>query len=163
VWFRKKPKPDPGEVVRLLRMQALDRAPDTLGLAPSADHPRAWSILMETGYPKAVATLLAVMDGTTSLYFSSGGGVIGAGAHQPVRAALGPFFAAAERHLDVFEAARETPLPEPGRVRFYLRTFDGTLTAEASEQELGSDRHELSPLFRAGHDVLAAVRTSTGG
>jgi hypothetical protein len=33
-----------------------------------------WGILMETGYSEATATLLALGDGTTSLYLSSGGG-----------------------------------------------------------------------------------------
>lgn len=34
--------------------------------------------LMESGYPKAVATLVTLFDGTTSLCFSTGGGIIGA-------------------------------------------------------------------------------------
>ena len=37
------------------------------------------AVLMETGYPEAVATLAAVMDGSASLYFSNGGGIIGGG------------------------------------------------------------------------------------
>ena len=49
-------------------------------------------------------------------------------------------------------------LPAEGRVRFYLRTFSGTLTAEAAEQDLGEDRHTLSPLFYAGHQVITAMR-----
>ena len=38
-------------------------------------------VLMETGYPEAVATLVVVTDGSASIYFSNGGGIIGAGEH----------------------------------------------------------------------------------
>ena len=49
-------------------------------------------------------------------------------------------------------------MPGPGRVCFYLRTLGGTLAAEADEGDLGEMKHALSPLFRAGHDVSAAIR-----
>jgi hypothetical protein len=39
---------------------------------------------METGYVEAVATLVGVADGTASLYFSNGGGFIGAATHANV-------------------------------------------------------------------------------
>lgn len=48
-----------------------------------------------------------------------------------------------------------------GRVRFYLRTFKGTVGAEANEEDLGKGRHILSPLFHTAHSVIAAVREST--
>ena len=116
---------------------------------------------METGYPQAVATLVVFADGTTSLYFSNGGGIIGAGAHASVRAAGAQLLAVAEQHLATLEKTAATPLPAVGQVRFYVRTFDGTLTAEAKEQDLGARRHALSGLFLAGHAVIAAVRQST--
>jgi hypothetical protein len=118
---------------------------------------------METGYPEAAASLFAVVDGTTSLYFSSGGGIIGAGEHAAVRATLPPLFAAAEAHAASLVPAAATPLPEPGRVRFYLRTFGDTLTAEAAEDDLGHLRHPLSSLFHAGQEVIAAMRQTSGG
>ena len=143
---------------RQLRAQALTRSAQELGVAPGPQHPNVFGILMETGYPEAVATLVVFVEGSTSLYFSSGGGVIGAGEYESVRATHGPFFAEAEARLGLFAKAEETPLPAAGRVRFCLRTFQGTLTAEADEDDLGEMRHELSGLFHAGHDVITAVR-----
>jgi hypothetical protein len=116
---------------------------------------------METGYPEGVATLVVLADGTTSLYFSNGGGVIGAGTHGGVRAAGEMLLSAAEAHLSNFAAVVETPLPEVRRVRFYLRTFTGTMGAEADEKDLGEGRHTLSPVFHAAHTVISAVREST--
>lgn len=120
-----------------------------------------WGVIMETGYPEAVATLVVLGDGTTSLYFSNGGGIIGAGEHEVVRAAGEVLLSSAEEYLDDFTVVTATPLPEVGQVRFYLRTFTGTLRAEAHEEDLGESRHKLSPVFHAAHSVIAAVREST--
>lgn len=161
VWPWSKKGSSPADVARELRDQALSVSATELQLQPSAEIPNVFGILMETGYPEAVASLVTFAEGTTSLYFSSGGGVIGAGEHDSVRVTLGPLFHAAELHLDAFEPAPSFPLPTPGRVRFYLRTFRGTLTADCDEQDLGEMRHPLSPVFHAGHAVISAVREAS--
>ena len=163
LWPWRKAKPDPKETMRGLREQALTRSASQLGLSPLPDRAHVFGILMETGYAEGVASLVALAEGSTSLYFSNGGGIIGAGEHASVRRALPPFFAAAEAHLTSFTPATSTPLPDQGRVRFYLRTFEGTLTAEADEQDLGHMKHDLSPVFHAGHAVIAAMRQASGG
>jgi hypothetical protein len=160
MWFRKR-KPSPAEVSRELREQVFSLPARELGISPAPGHERVWSVLMETGCPEAVATLVTIADGTTSLYFSSGGGIIGAGEHAPVREAANIFIAAADANVDAFDPATEHPLPNTNRVRFYLRTFDGLLTAEANEEDLGEGRHPLSSLFHLGHDVIAAVREAS--
>lgn len=160
MWFRKR-KPDPTAAVRELRERIFVLPPEEVGLAPTPGGPAVWTVFMETGFPEAVASLLVVADGTTSLYFSNGGGIIGAGEHESVRAAATAFLAAANEHLGELAPATEHPLPDRGRVRFYLRTFTGLLTAEASENDLGENRHPLSPLFHAGHVVITAIRVAT--
>jgi hypothetical protein len=70
----------PAEVYSRLRTQVLELTPAQLGDSVSVDAP-ILALLMETAYPEAVATLIAVADGSSSLYFSNGGGFIGAGAH----------------------------------------------------------------------------------
>jgi len=159
----RKRKPSPKEVMRGLRDRALECSADELGVAPTPDLPHVFGILMETCYEKAVVSLVAFVDGGASLYFSTGGGVLGAGEHASVRATLQPFFRAAEAGINCFAPATATAYPDRGRVRFYVRTFQGTLTAEGDEQDLGRMRHELSPVFHAGHAVIAAVREATGG
>ena len=156
-----KVAPDPVEMSRRLREQALTVRPDELGLAPTTARQHVWGVLMELGYPQAVATLVALGDGTTSLYISTGGGIIGAGEHPPVRAAAERFLGAIESHLAGFQPAAETPLPQTGRVRFYVRTFTDTLGAEADEQDLGHGRHQLSPVFHAGHAVITEMRLAS--
>jgi hypothetical protein len=156
--FGREPKSDPAEMSRKLRGQALSVGHDELGLAPTEARQHVWGVLMELGYPQAVATLVVLGEGTTSLYISTGGGIIGAGEHPPVRAAAEGLLAATEGHLAGFQPVAETPLPQTGRVRFYVRTFGGTLGAEADEQDLGHGRHMLSPVFHAGHAVITEMR-----
>ena len=160
MWFRRK-QPEPSEAVHELRRRALTVSAPDLGLSPVGQRPHVWGVVMETGYPQAVATLVAFADGTTSLYFSNGGGVIGAGGHAVVRQAGEALLSAAEAQIHDFAEVHDTPVPGVGRVRFYVRTFQGLMGAEADENELGEGRHTLSPVFHAAHWVISAVREST--
>ena len=169
MWFRRwfaprpepefEPDPDAEENVRELRRLALTMTAADAGMAQSAVHEEVWGMLMETAYPEAVATLVAMGDGSTSLYLSNGGGMIGAGAHASVRIATETFLLVAERHIGAFVPTTEAPLPAIGRVRFYVRTFDGgTLTAEGDPNVLAGGAHPLAPVYEAGQAVLAAMR-----
>lgn len=161
MWFRRKLKADPAETIRDLRHHALSVNAAELGIdGATAQH--VWGLLMETGYPAGVATLVTFLDGTTSLYFSKGGGIIGVGEHAPVRAASATFLAVADAHLADFTSVSGTPLPAVGRVRFYVRVGERLLTADTDEQDLGYNRHALSPVFHAGHAVITAVREEGG-
>ena len=158
MWFRKRKPADPAGVVSELRERALTVDASELQLAPAPGHEQVWGMLMEIAFPEAVATLVSFADGTTSLYFSNGGGTIGAGTKPRVRAASDQFVSAAHQYLDQFAVSDAHPLPSAGRVRFYARTFDGLRTAEASAEELGGGRHALSRLFYEGQKVITAIR-----
>ena len=54
---------------------------------------------METGYDAVTVTLFALSDGTTSLYFSNGGGVIGGQGYEAVRRANEAFLNQANHSL----------------------------------------------------------------
>jgi hypothetical protein len=161
MWFQKKAKPDPSAVTRDLREQAFTIAPADVGITPEAGHQRVWAIVMETGYPEAVASLVAIADGTTSLYFSNGGGIIGAGQHDAVRRVVARFIDLVDQNADALPTVDVHPLPDVGRVRFYARTFKGLRAFEASGIELGEQRHPLAPLFHGTHEVIAAIREAS--
>lgn len=141
-----------------LRRMVLTTSPRDIGVTPTKEHPRVWGVLMETGYPEAAATLVALLDGSVSLYFSNGGGMIGAGEHASVRREAIKFISTAEPYVGDFTTTTEYPLPETGRVKFYLLTFSGILTGDFDEHLLGEGGHKLSKLFYAGHDVISAIR-----
>ena len=147
-----------GETYSALRHQALSIQRTEIGIpAPPPDAP-AWGILMETGYPEGTATMLALSDGTTSLYLSSGGGVIGGHGHQNVRQANAEFVENAHQSYQHLEPTDSFPVPAEGQTLFYVLTDSGVLTGDGREEDLGLGRHPLSPLFHAGHRVITQLR-----
>ena len=143
-----------------LRKQALELEPDAIELA-GVDQSDVIAILMETGYPEAVATLVAVTDGTSSVYFSNGGGIIGGGEHQSVRDVTKSFIALAHDYISKASAATAYPLPRKEYVRFYIVTAGAIHTVEALEDDLGNERHVFSPLFLKGHELITSIREHT--
>jgi hypothetical protein len=114
--------------------------------------------LMETTQGDGTASLVALADGRVSLYTSGGGATIGAGQHLAVREAAERFLQAAADAAQSMTATSEFPLPQPGHVRFHVRTPAGDMTADVPESLLRARRHELGPLYVAGQDVLTEIR-----
>jgi hypothetical protein len=152
-------RPDPRAVYLGLRRQALTLTPAALG-RDAADGVPVLAALLETRYPGAVATLVGVADGTTSLYFSNGGGMIGAGARSDVRAATARWLAVCGLQLPQLAPLAEPDLPGEGYSRLLAVTPDGLFGALAPTAELGERRHVLSPLFFAAQGVITQVRLS---
>ena len=144
-----------------LRKQVLHLTQDQLG-DDFAGAP-ILALLMETGYPETVATLVGVADGTSSLYFSSGGGVIGAGAHAAVADATARWLETGVTvlpRLSVF--TEDPPVPGQGMTQVVAVTPKGRFGAVAPEAELGEGRHELSQFFYAAQDVITQIRLAEG-
>jgi hypothetical protein len=148
--------PPQADVYQALRNQVFHLSSDQLG-AGFADA-ALLALVMETGYPEAVATLVGVADGTSSLYFSNGGGFIGAGTHPTVAEANRRWLDAGRTFLPELSEVADPPLPGVGVTQFVAVTPDGLRGAVASEDELGENRHGLSPLFHAAHEVITQIR-----
>src|SRR6266446_4509921 len=70
-----------------LRAQALKGTRAAFGLDAVASPTTPWGVVMETGFPEGSFTLVALSDGSASIYLSSGGGSIGGRAHETIRKA----------------------------------------------------------------------------
>jgi hypothetical protein len=145
-----------------LRGRILHADPADLGFWGSSGR-EVWGAVMDMAFPGGVASLVSLEDGTTSLYTSTGGGVIGGGAHQPVVEATQAFLDAVAVYAPQFSSADTDELPEPGHIRFHALAFDGRRGADAEESELQGRTHELWPLYYSGHQVITALRTATEG
>ena len=119
------------------------------------------ALVMETGYPEAISTLVAVADGSASLYFSNGGGIIGAGEHEAVRSISTTIVMASSEFLDHMKLTTSFPFPKVGHVRFFLVKGNGVFTSDSNEDDLGNSREQLSPLFFACHSLITAIREHT--
>lgn len=146
---------DPGAVMKGLRNRLLTSKPSEVGLEGEDAKAKVWGVLLEFGFPEGTATLVSLRDGTSSLYTSTGGGILGGYTARPEARRC---VAQAERHLARMKATKSFPYPAPRRVKFYLLTQGGVYAAEAGMDEAAGGRHPLSPLFYAGNEVLTKLR-----
>jgi Tfp pilus assembly protein PilF len=141
-----------------LRYHALTIQREQVGIpAPPPDRP-LWAVLMETGHPHVTETLALVIDGTSSVYMSDGGGVIGGQGYENVRKANADFLQLANRDRHHFQATEAFPIPEVGYTVFYARTDAGLLVSGGTQQSFIEGQHGLSELFQAGHEAITQLR-----
>jgi hypothetical protein len=143
-----------------MRDHAFTISASRLGLTPTAVRPRVWGTLVELRLRDVITTLVVFADGTTSLYASDGADIVDVGSGELVHTTSHQLLSTAQVSASRFATVQATPPPHNGRVKFYLKTFDGTLGADADESDLVGGRHPLSSLFYAAHAVIAAVRAS---
>ena len=118
-----------------------------------------FAVLMESGFPEAAYTLVAAGDGSASLYFSNGGGLIGAGEHANVRPESLRVVKMAEESLKHMKKVDTFPIVKPGSTTFYIVTPDGVFSYTAKEDDLGEERDKnLSSLFHQCHSLITQMR-----
>jgi hypothetical protein len=150
---------DPPEVVYAnLRKRAFETSPQSLGSAGDVHETEAYGVIMEMGISDSVLTLACFADGDAGLYYQSGGGMKGGGAHENVRRAAKAFVALVQQALPQMSPSASQPLPEAGKVCFHALTPKGILTAEVDREALGESQGPFKSLFYSGQDVVAQMR-----
>ena len=118
-----------------------------------------YAALVDMDMGKAVVSLVSVADGTTSLYFSSGGGQLGLGnAHEQVREATKDFLRDAERTLSGMASATDFSLPDNQRHVVYLLTDNGIFRQEIDVQKINSAPQTTQFLFSLYNNVISRIR-----
>jgi hypothetical protein len=115
-------------------------------------------VALELGMAGAVATIVCVADGTTSMYTSTGGGYIGMGKDEQVRQANAVFRAAVAAHLDALATVDDVPLPPQGEVNVVAVTADGLRLLSCLEREAQDPGSPAHLLYVAGQDVVTRMR-----
>ena len=160
-WGRIRGQRPPKDIFTDLRSMALTVDLASLRIREGEPWGGAGVALMEIGMERAVASIVAVADGTVSLYLSTGGGTIGAGEHSAVRSEAGRFRTVMADSRNLLTGTRDFPLPGPGEVRFHARIGEDGFTGAAPEATLRGGRHPLSPLYAAGQDLLTEIRLAS--
>lgn len=149
----------PTEIFYKMRNIALNLDPGDIGVRSTKELKRIYGVLMEIGHPDGAVSLIVLADETVSLYYETGGGVIGAGNEEGVKDAARKFLIKTEQFFQEFKEATVGMLPGDGHIIFYVLTYkQGILTADASESALGERKHRLSEVFYAGHNVISELR-----
>jgi hypothetical protein len=141
-----------------LRNQMLQGSRAKFGLPAPQRPEEPWGVVMDWGVTSAIATVVALSDGTASVYLSSGGGYIGGQGQEPIRLA-------AQKAVEVARTVQlpphptaDFPLPETGGVFFYFLTDAGVFTLHSSVQELGSPGNPLRKIGDAMQEIITQYR-----
>jgi len=134
----------------------LDKPPLLTG--PDGRPFATWGVLMELGLADGTITVVSIGDGTTSLYTSSGGGVLAAGQRPGPATASRNLVISVERQLDDFAPVVDVPLPKPGIVAFVALTHEGPRLVESTPREMNATEHPLHGLWISANAVLNEVR-----
>jgi len=150
--------PQPAPTYLQIRERILHLDPADLGLAPTNASAQVWGVVVEMGYDAGTAMLLALADGTTSLHYSTGGGLVGRGDYAPIAQAAKSLVVEAQKHLWQMSLTQDFPLPQIGQVRFLLLAYKGIYAAEAPKMSLASGEHPLASLFQRSQESLGQMR-----
>ncbi|MBV8366364.1 MAG: hypothetical protein JO194_07670 [Candidatus Eremiobacteraeota bacterium] len=139
-----------------LRNLVFALSPGQLKLTPLPNG--VWAGSMEFWVSDHWVALVAIADGTTSLHFGSGGGVIGSGGHAAVREAGTAFLVALDAAAPGFTKTQAHPLPPKGRIHFYGLTTDGICVSRDLVESDIARLPDIAPLYAAGQQLIAQIR-----
>lgn len=153
---------EPAAITALLRNNVFNMKLEDIGLTVEKS-PAVWGVMMELGYPDVTVSLVALADGSCSVYLSDGAGAVGCGLYSEVRQSATNMLTIAQRMVPHCLPTSDYPVPAASRARFYLLTAQGILTTEASRHELDEGATAIAELYYAGHAVIGMIELLGAG
>jgi hypothetical protein len=130
-------------------------------LGSTSEQPAAGQVLaavMDVGFELGAATLVSLPDGTTTLYTSGGGAILGAGEQADVAAATQVYIEATRVSLPDYVVTADTELPAPDDVTLRALTKDANYAVTVNVEQLRIGTHPLTRAYAAAQLVITAVR-----
>ena len=149
--------PKPSETYLNLRKQALGFKREEIGLPAPAQSTEPWGVIMDWPVGNGTATVVAISDGTASIYLSSGGGYIGGQGHESIRKAAQKAVsvaASSQTQMQPVTADSRFPLPQKDELIFYALTDAGVFASTVPESGLRNGSHPLTKLGGALQEVI---------
>ena len=140
-----------------MREMAFLASTEQLGLS-SIGKDQVYGIISEMDMEGATITLATFLNGDASIYFSSGGGVIGAGQHESVEKIVKEYVKNGQNYLDKGVKTEKTNLPENGMGNFNFLTEKGIYKISQSLNNLESGNSEFSNLFVELNEIINEIR-----
>lgn len=148
-----------------LRGKILTLSAAVLDLEANAEFPDIWGVVVDFSIGEAIATVVALRDGTASLYTTGSFGMVGGERYLAVRhAAVTCVKESAEiwrEHRGAFESGDPLAYPEEGEMRFHLLTYEGVESARVAEDDVYARAHLLTPIFAYAQGVLTQLRLAS--
>jgi hypothetical protein len=160
-----KPAPkaaiDRRELSAALRAQVFAIKSTDIGTAMPAS--RIYGAMIDTALADGVVSLVALADGSVSVYVSEGSGCIGCGVHPDVRLAAAEFLQAAELTLPASTLTHDLAVPAPSTVRCFLLTSEGVRSLQSPLQAAHRSDAPLGAAYVAGLHLLHVVERAGAG
>ena len=148
----------PVDVYVCLRTAAFDITQDAVGKG-SSERADVLGAVVDIPSQGGTASIVAMADGTTSMYTSTGGGTIGAGSHDSVARANHALLAALQRRIEMFPADERADLPPADLVQITLITPAGRRRASVPTAAFwGEEPSTVVELISAVHELTSAIR-----
>ena len=142
-----------------LRRMAFETTPEQLGLSLSSAKTIVYGIVMDWDVKNGTASIISFLSGDASIYFSSGGGIIGGGTHENVKIIAKQFVEKAQQMLDKAIKTEQTPLPDKNKVVFYLLTNKGVYSGQDNLENFRNQTSIWLGLFLIGNEVINELRS----
>lgn len=151
------PSPNPTELYLTLRGRVFDLANQTK-LTPNEFG--LFALVKEYVLNEVVVTEVYVCDGSASLYFSNGGGRIGAGNHESVKDATKRLFEViGESYKQFATHSSPPPFTKQDITVFYFVSESGIHAAASLTSDLHYEDHLLHNIFHASELVKTEMRS----
>lgn len=141
-----------------MRELAFSATMEQFGGSEESDDVRVFGVIMEWGMVEGAVTLPCYQSGDASLYFSTGGGVIGGVSHPAVSEAAKKFVFLGQDFLQHAQVTEQYALPAKDEVKFYLLTNKGKYTAASDIESMENGTSVWLPMFESGNDVITELR-----
>ena len=147
-----------------LRRMVLEGTRANFGLGPGASVTQPFAVVTDWGEAQGATTIVAIGDGSASVYYSNGAGSIGGGqAHESIRNAALKTVELATAAQPQMHRVTEFPVAGRAEVSFYVVTDAGVFAATAAEVDLSSNRSPFSPLAAAARNIVDEYRRTESG
>ena len=149
------PKSNPYQDLRNL---AFGATMEQIGVKFPANQTKIYGVIMDWDLGEGTATLVAFLSGDASLYFSSGGGVIGGSGHDNVKKAAAAFISKAEKYLSKTVKTDSTTLTGKDGVKFYFLTNKGKFVGQEEMKNFDNSSSQWLDLFEEGNKLITEIR-----
>lgn len=140
-----------------LRALALAWKPDQ---SSTSDGIVVYGMVMDWAIDEVTATTVAFSTGDASIYYSTGGGIVGGIGHASVRAAATQFIHGGQTYLGGAHLVDSTPLPEREHVCFYFLTNRGIYGAAEHMMYMEDETSSWYDLFILCNNVITMMRAT---
>ena len=139
-----------------LRSLVLEGTRANFGLGPGRSSTEPFAVVSDWGDEEGTTTVIAIADGSASVYHGNGAASIGGGqSHESIRNAALKTIETAAAAEPLMHRTTEYPLPPRGQVSFYVVTDAGVFTVSDSQDDLVGNRSPLSPLAAAAQSIVS--------